>query len=199
MFRISDPPLRQTALSISRLQSFADQLRQLSLSKCFFSESTPWQKACQLLCHCIAFSGRPPPKKMTALALKERGKRGGRFPAFPAVDPRLRRERGQPGSPIALQPILQRSIRDLGFTSNRSKRPAVLEVSAQKLEALKRALARGLGKRSQLRHLEFLARPRKYRPKITQDNFQIHTRNLGQSNDYPTYPTFRSPKSGYTE
>jgi hypothetical protein len=98
---------------------------------------------------------------MTALALKERGKRGGRFPAFPVVDPRLTRERGQPGSPIALQPILQRSIRDLGFTSNRSKRPAVFEVSAQKLEALKRALARELGKRSQLRHLEFLARPRK--------------------------------------
>ena len=51
--------------------------------------------------------------------------------------------------------------KDLGFTSNRSKRPAVLEVSAQKLEALKRTLARGLGKRSQLNHLELLARPRK--------------------------------------
>jgi hypothetical protein len=76
-------------------------------------------------------------------------------------NPRLTRERGQPGSPIALQPILQRSIGELGFTSNRSKRPAVLEVSAQKLEALKRTLARGLGKRSQLRHLELLARPRK--------------------------------------
>jgi hypothetical protein len=60
------------------------------------------------------------------------------------------------GSPVALQPILQRSIRDLGFASNRRKRPAVLEVSAQNLEALKRALARGLGKRSQLRHPEFL-------------------------------------------
>jgi hypothetical protein len=49
------------------------------------------------------------------------------------------------------------------------------QVSAQKLEALKRALARGLGKRGQLRHLESLARPRKTSTeKITQDNFQIH-------------------------
>jgi hypothetical protein len=43
------------------------------------------------------------------------------------------------------------------IANNRSKRPAVLEVSAHKLEALKRALARGLGKR-RLRHLEFLGR-----------------------------------------
>jgi hypothetical protein len=49
------------------------------------------------------------------------------------------------------RPILQRSIRDINFTSNRSKRPAVLEVSAQRAEAVKRALAGGLGKRGQLR------------------------------------------------
>jgi hypothetical protein len=45
--------------------------------------------------------------------------------------------------------MLQRPMRELGFGS---KRPAVLEVSAQKQEALKRALSRRLGKRSQFKH-----------------------------------------------
>jgi hypothetical protein len=56
---------------------------------------------------------------------------------------------------------MERSIRELGFASNSGKWLAILEASAQKLEAVKRALARGLGKRSQFRHLELLARPRK--------------------------------------
>src|SRR5260370_40481630 len=43
---------------------------------------------------------------------------------------------------------------------------AVLEVSAQEMETLKRSLARGLGKRGQLRHPELLARPRKRSTKI---------------------------------
>jgi len=44
---------------------------------------------------------------------------------------------------------MERSIRELGFASNSGKWLAILEASAQKLEAVKRALARGLGKRSQ--------------------------------------------------
>jgi len=69
---------------------------------------------------------------------------------------------------------------------HRHKRPAVLEVSAQKLEALKRALARALGKRSQLRHPEFLilTRPQSIDLKITQDNSKIHMMLIAHFQNY---------------
>jgi hypothetical protein len=52
---------------------------------------------------------------------------------------------------------------------------ALLELSAQKLEALKRALVLELGKRRQLRISILSTNTQNIEQNITQDNFPIHT------------------------